>query len=79
MPGLPPVRAILEESLRNEGDRPHYVRGCWDSRSGKFRPAGLQQSHALYGMSRADCLVRVGAWESLEKGAETTGYVMSWG
>jgi len=76
VPGLTPVRIRLEDEIRNRGDRPLYVRGSWNGLAGTFRMVGLQQSHALYGLSRADCLVRVGAGESLEAGAETTGYLM---
>jgi len=76
VPGLTPVRIRVEDEIRNQGDRPHYVRGTWNPLTGTFRMVGLQQSHALYGLSRADCLVRVGAEESLEAGAETTGYLM---
>ncbi len=53
------VEAALTEELRNEGDRPHYVRG--HLAEGKFAPIGRQESHALYGLSRANALVRVPA------------------
>jgi molybdopterin molybdotransferase len=78
VPGLIAARAILEAPLHNEGDRPHYVRGCWHPGTGRFAAAGLQQSHALYGLSRADSLVRLRAGESLAAGAETVAYVMNW-
>jgi molybdopterin molybdotransferase len=76
VPSLPAVRARLEEELLNEGDRPHYVRGVWNAAEGAFRSVGLQQSHALYGLSRANALVRVGAGQRLEAGAGVETYLM---
>ncbi len=75
-PSLPLVRAFLEAELRNEGDRPHYVRGVWSAKDGAFRSVGLQQSHALYGLSRANALVRVGAGQRLEAGLAVEAYLM---
>jgi molybdopterin molybdotransferase len=54
---LPCFPAILMTDLKNEGDRPHYVRG--QLRDGRFTAVGRQESHALYGLSRANSLVRV--------------------
>jgi molybdopterin molybdotransferase len=59
--------AILTEELKNEGDRPHYVRGRL--LDGKFSAVGRQESHALYGLSRANALLRVPAGETLRGGA----------
>jgi molybdopterin molybdotransferase len=49
--------AQLTQEHRNESERPHYVRG--QVGSGRFSPVGLQESHALYGLSRANALLRV--------------------
>jgi molybdopterin molybdotransferase len=61
------TNAILTEELKNEGDRPHYVRG--QLAEGKFGPIGRQESHALYGLSRANALLRVPAGETFRSGA----------
>jgi molybdopterin molybdotransferase len=64
---LPRSDAILAEELKNEGDRPHYVRGQLSD--GGFSGVGRQESHALYGLSRANALLRVPPNETLRSGA----------
>ena len=64
---LPTTNALLADELKNDGDRPHYVRG--QLHAGKFAAVGRQESHALYGLSRANALVRVPPGESLRGGA----------
>jgi molybdopterin molybdotransferase len=64
---LPRVNAILTGDENNQGDRPHYVRG--ELRDGKFSAVGRQESHALYGLSRANALLRVPPGETLRGGA----------
>jgi molybdopterin molybdotransferase len=64
---LPRTDAILAEELKNEGDRPHYVRGQLSD--GRFSGVGLQESHALYGLSRANAMLRVPPNETLRSGA----------
>ena len=54
---LPQTNAVLADELTNDGNRPHYVRG--QLHAGKFITIGRQESHALYGLSRANALVRV--------------------
>jgi molybdopterin molybdotransferase len=54
---LPNYEAQLAEEVQNRSDRPHYVRG--HVAYGKFTPVGRQESHALYGLSRANALLRV--------------------
>jgi molybdopterin molybdotransferase len=63
---LPRTEALLTEEVKNEGDRPHYVRGRLAE--GRFTPVGRQESHALYGLSRANALLRVAAGETLRSG-----------
>jgi molybdopterin molybdotransferase len=63
---LPRVPASLTSDLENDGDRPHYVRG--QLREGKFTAVGRQESHALYGLSRANALLRVSSNENLPAG-----------
>jgi molybdopterin molybdotransferase len=67
---LPRTSAILTEELKNEGDRPHYVRG--QLAEGKFSAVGRQESHALFGLSRANALLRVPAGETFRSGATVT-------
>jgi molybdopterin molybdotransferase len=59
--------ARLAEEVKNPGDRPHYVRGR--VAQGKFTVVGRQESHALYGLSRANALLRVSPGETLPGGA----------
>ena len=65
---LPRSEAQLTEEVQNRSDRPHYVRGR--VAYGKFSPVGRQESHALYGLSRANALLRVPRGEIFPK--ETT-------
>jgi molybdopterin molybdotransferase len=61
---LPQVPAKLAVGLTNDGDRPHYIRGRLEY--GKFTPTGRQESHALFGLSQANALLRVAAGHSLQ-------------
>ena len=61
---LPQVPAKLTVSLTNDGDRPHYIRGRLEH--GKFTPIGRQESHALFGLSQANALLRVGIGQALK-------------
>lgn len=63
---LPIVSATLASPLSNAGDRPHYVRGFYEN--GRFTPLGIQQSHALFGLSRANALLRMEADQVLNEG-----------
>jgi molybdopterin molybdotransferase len=63
---LPKTSARLTTDLANEGDRPHYVRGRIEN--GTFVPVGRQESHALFGLSQSNALLRVGVGESLRAG-----------
>jgi molybdopterin molybdotransferase len=60
------VPAKLTIDLTNEGDRPHYVRGRIEN--GTFAPIGRQESHALFGLSQSNALLRVDVAESLKTG-----------
>jgi molybdopterin molybdotransferase len=61
---LPQVPAKLAVALTNDGDRPHYIRGRLQHE--KFTPIGRQESHALFGLSQANALLRVAVGQSLE-------------
>ena len=64
---LPKEEAQLTDGIENKGDRPHYVRG-WLGQ-GKFTPVGRQESHALYGLSRSNALLRLAPGETFSGGA----------
>ncbi len=64
---LPGVPAKISVDLMNDSDRPHYVRGKLEG--GKFTPVGRQESHALFGLSQSNALLRVPVGESLKAGA----------
>ncbi len=64
---LPKTPVRLAVDLANEGDRAHYVRGRIDG--GTFAPIGRQESHALFGLSQSNALLRVAVGESLKAGA----------
>ncbi|HEX4707193.1 MAG TPA: gephyrin-like molybdotransferase Glp [Candidatus Udaeobacter sp.] len=65
--GVPQVPATLTADLRNDGDRAHYIRGRLER--GNFTPVGRQESHALFGLSRSNSLLRLEVGESLKVGA----------
>ena len=50
-------RAPTTREVANPGDRPHYVRGMLSD--GSFTPVGRQESHAVFGLSRSNALLRV--------------------
>ncbi len=54
-------------TLSNRDARPHYVRGRMEH--GVFTPQGRQESHALFGLSRSDALVRVEPGAEIAAGA----------
>jgi molybdopterin molybdotransferase len=61
---LPQALAKLAVDLTNTGDRPHYIRGKLEH--GKFMPTGRQESHALFGLSQANALLRVASGQALK-------------
>jgi molybdopterin molybdotransferase len=63
---LPRISARLTSELVNEDRRPHYLRGRLED--GAFTPTGRQESHALYGLSRANALLRVDAGRKFSAG-----------
>lgn len=68
--GLRRAQARLTEDCRNDGDRAHYIRGRYES--GSFTPIGRQESHALFGLSRANGLTRVAAGAGYSAGDSVT-------
>jgi len=65
--GLRRVPARLATELMNDGNRPHYLRGRLHD--GVFTVTGRQESHALFGLSRANALLRVASGEKFATGA----------
>jgi molybdopterin molybdotransferase len=63
---LPRLPATLTVDLTNDGDRVHYVRGKLEH--GGFTPTGRQESHALFGLSQSNALLRLAAAQSLKAG-----------
>jgi molybdopterin molybdotransferase len=63
---LPKMPARLTANVRNDSDRPHYIRGKLED--GKFAPVGRQESHALFGLSQSNGLLRVAVGESFKAG-----------
>jgi molybdopterin molybdotransferase len=64
---LPKRQVKLTIDLANQGDRTHYLRGRIDNET--FVPIGRQESHALFGLSQSNALLRVAVGESLKAGA----------
>ena len=64
--GLRRVTARLAAEVTNDSDRPHYLRG--ELREGVFRISGRQESHALFGLSRANALLRLAPGDKLAAG-----------
>jgi molybdopterin molybdotransferase len=60
---LPQVPARLSVVLTNDSDRPHYIRGKIEH--GHFTPVGRQESHALFGLSQSNALLRLAVGQSL--------------
>ena len=58
--------ARLGGDVKNESERAHYVRGKFQD--GNFMPIGRQESHALFGLSQSNALLRVNVGESLKSG-----------
>src|SRR5438094_8636578 len=60
---LPQAPAKLAIGLTNDSDRPHYIRGKVEH--GRFTPVGRQESHALFGLSQSNALLRLAVGQSL--------------
>jgi molybdopterin molybdotransferase len=63
---LPKVPAKLAVDLANDSDRAHYIRGKLEH--GRFTPVGRQESHAVFGLSQSNALLRMAVGESLRAG-----------
>jgi molybdopterin molybdotransferase len=63
---LPKAPAKLTVDLSNDSDRAHYIRGKLEER--RFTLVGRQESHALFGLSQSNALLRLAVGESLKAG-----------
>jgi molybdopterin molybdotransferase len=52
--------------LQGATDRPHYIRGKLSA--GMFTPVGRQESHALFGLSQSNALLRLEVGTALRAG-----------
>lgn len=68
--GLGKIEATATEEMKNRGDRPHYLRAIHED--GSVRLSGTQQSHAIFGLSKANCLVRLDPEQTVSKGDSVT-------
>ena len=63
---LPSFSVPLAGDVPNPSDRPHYVRGSVEH--GTFQALGRQESHALFGLSQSDALLRVEPGVTMRRG-----------
>jgi len=66
--GLPRANARLTHEITGDETRPHYFRG--ELADGVFTVIGRQESHAIFGLARADALLRVRPKARLSAGSE---------
>jgi molybdopterin molybdotransferase len=62
------TKARLTREIEGDETRPHYLRG--EVADGLFRVIGRQESHALFGLARANALLRVKPKEKFGAGNE---------
>jgi molybdopterin molybdotransferase len=65
---LPRANARLTHEIIGDETRPHYFRG--ELTDGAFNVIGRQESHAIFGLARANALLRVGPKTRLSAGNE---------
>jgi len=65
---LPRASACLTHEVMGDETRPHYFRG--ELSGTRFTVTGPQESHALFGLARANALLRVPPGENLSDGSE---------
>jgi molybdopterin molybdotransferase len=66
--GMARSTAHLSHDITADDTRPHYLRGRMED--GRFSIVGQQESHALFGLARANALLRVNPGEQLAAGWE---------
>ncbi len=70
---LPERSVTLATPISNPGDRPHYIRGTLAE--DRFTATGLQESHALFGLSRSQALLRLEPGQQLSAGDAVSGLI----
>jgi molybdopterin molybdotransferase len=65
---LPRTTARLAHEVTGDGTRPHYFRG--ELAGTRLSVIGRQESHAIFGLARANALLRVTPGEKLSAGSE---------
>jgi molybdopterin molybdotransferase len=65
---LPRANARLTHEVIGDETRPHYFRG--ELADGAFTVIGRQESHAIFGLARANALLRVRPEARLSAGSE---------
>lgn len=68
------TKVVTAHRLRNNGERPHYLRGKLTGDS--FALVGPQESHALFALSQADALVRLDAKQEVAEGETVDALVI---
>src|SRR5258707_1929216 len=68
------TQAMVSKSVTNPGERPHYLRGHLEA--GRFTPFDNQESHALFALSRANALLRIGAGEEFKENQGVEGMLI---
>lgn len=71
---LPSVTVTTCAEIHNKGDRAHWFRGKLSG--GHFEPLGLQESHALFSLSRANALVCVEPESSVAAGSPVDAHLL---
>jgi len=70
--GMGGISSVAGEQMANTGDRPHYLRAVEEG--GVVRLSGTQQSHAIFGLSKANCLVRLEPGAVIAEGDPVTAF-----
>ncbi len=72
--GIDKIVGVAGEAMSNTGNRPHYLRGVHES--GVIRLSGTQQSHAVFGLSKANCLIRLDPEQRVAEGGEVAAFLI---
>ncbi len=73
--GIPVRHGLLAEPMENPADRRHFIRVRMDTQ-GRVTSAGVQASHMLLSLAKANALLDLGPKQNLDAGARVA--VLSW-